>query len=186
MKKLSAALLLFFGLASAALAQTQPTPAITGNTGAYNSTPPSCTAGRWCALQTDVNGNLKISSGTSGYPTGATPVASSSNGANTTVTTGLGGVAGKTTYITGFEITGSGATAGSVIYATVTGTIAGVGNLVYAIAVPTGVTAGITPLVVEFPLPIPASAQNTGIFVSVPAFGAGNTNVAVSVHGFQQ
>lgn len=95
----------------------------------------------------------------------------------------LPGVAAKTTYISGFTITGLGATAAVGVTAVVSGTISG--SLNYVIAVPAGVTAGIAPLVVQLPRPIPASAVNTAIVVTVPSFGAGNTSAAVSAHGFQ-
>jgi len=96
----------------------------------------------------------------------------------------LPGVAGKTTYISGFSITGAGATAASVIAITLTGLISGTENFV--LAIPAGATVGVTPLVVQFSFrPIPASAVNTAITLNVPSFGAGNTNAAVSAHGFQ-
>jgi hypothetical protein len=43
---------------------------------------------------------------------------------------------------------------------------------------------GITPLVVPFIPPLPASAVNTNIVVTVAAAGAGNTNMAVVSHGY--
>ena len=113
-----------------------------------------------------------------------TPITASSTGAAAALTETLGGVASKTTYITGFEVTGGGATAASVITVTVTGTVSGTLN--YNIVVPAGVTTSITPLVVEFTIPIPASALNTSIVVNVPSFGAGNTNAAAVAHGFTQ
>lgn len=120
-----------------------------------------------------------------GYSSATVPITSASgNVAAGVATATLPGVAGKTTYITGFELTGAGATVGVVVLLTVTGTISG--TLTYAVPVPAGVLAGITPLIVEFPQPIPASGQNTAIVVSVPSFGAGNTNAAIVAHGFQQ
>jgi hypothetical protein len=95
----------------------------------------------------------------------------------------LAAAAGKTTYITGFQISGAGATAASAITVTVTG-IATTMN--YTVVVPAGVTTAITTLNVTFPQPIPASATNTAIVVNVPSFGSGNTNATVSVQGFQQ
>ena len=83
----------------------------------------------------------------------------------------------------GFIITGAGATAASVVTVTVTGTITG--TLSFALVIPAGATTSITPLIVEFSRPIPASAANTAIVVNVPSFGAGNTNAAVVAHGFQ-
>ncbi len=89
-------------------------------------------------------------------------------------------MAAKTTYLTGFEVTGAGATAGNVVTVTVTGTVSG--TLSYVFAVPIGATVGVAPLAVEFASPIPASAVNTA--VDVPSFGAGNTAAAVVAHGF--
>jgi hypothetical protein len=95
----------------------------------------------------------------------------------------LAAAAGKRTYITGFSITGGGATAASVIAITITGLT---NTLNYRVAVPAGATVGITPLVVSFKRPIPASADNTAIVVNVPSFGAGNTNAAAAASGFQR
>jgi hypothetical protein len=96
----------------------------------------------------------------------------------------LPGVAGATTFITGFEITGDGATAGSIIAVTVTGILGG--TKTYFVTIPTGAGVAIAPLIVEFVRPIPASGLNTAIVVNVPSFGVGNTNAAVTAHGFQQ
>jgi hypothetical protein len=60
MKRISAALLLLLGLASAALAQAVTNPAPVGDAGAYNTSVPTCTASQFCFLQVDVNGNLKV------------------------------------------------------------------------------------------------------------------------------
>jgi hypothetical protein len=125
------------------------------------------------------------------YPTGdtgkrATPVtASSGNVANAAATATLAaGGANVMNYISGFEFTGSGATAAAVVLLTITGVIGG--TMTYVIPVPAGVTVGIPPLVVEFNPPLQASALNTAIVVSVPALGAGgNTNSAVVAHGYQ-
>lgn len=116
-------------------------------------------------------------------PAGATPVnASSGNVANAATTATLAGAAGVFTWLTGFEVTGAGATAASVILVTVTG--AQGGTLTYVLVVPAGATTSITPLVVEPPAPIRSSAVNTNVVVNVPAFGAGNTNAAVTAHGY--
>jgi Tfp pilus assembly major pilin PilA len=95
----------------------------------------------------------------------------------------LAAVAGKTTYISGFTITGAGATAASVVVATLTGVVTG--TMSYVIAVPAGAAVGITPLIIKYTSPIPASAPNTAIVVTLPSLGAGNTNAAVTAHGFQ-
>lgn len=122
--------------------------------------------------------------GAAGYPTGATPVsASSGNVANAVATATLPAVSGKTTYITGFAITGAGATGAAVVLATLAGLIGGTAT--YVVVAPAGATTSITPLVVQFPMPLPASAVNTAITLSLPALGSGNTNAAVVAHGFQ-
>lgn len=69
MRYLALALALFPTLASA---QPVTNPAPVGGAGAYNSAPPTCTAGQFCFLQTDSAGNLKTVS--SGSPTGVQQV----------------------------------------------------------------------------------------------------------------
>lgn len=118
------------------------------------------------------------------YPQGATAItAASGNVANASAVATLAGAASKTTYITGFEITGSGATGAAIVVPTVAGSITG--TLTYIQAVVAGALLGNTPLVVQFDPPIPASAANTAIVVTVPALGVGNTNSAVVAHGYQ-
>ena len=112
-----------------------------------------------------------------------TDVGDSDTGANATVTSTLPADVTRKTWITGFEITGTGATVGGPVVATITGLVGG--TLSYVVVVPAGVLLSITPLVVSFSRPIPSTAINTAVVVSVPAFGAGNTNAAVAVHGFQ-
>lgn len=119
-----------------------------------------------------------------GSGSGTSVVGSSGSVANTATGATLPAAVGKTTYITGFEITGAGATAASVITVTITGT-SGPSTPTYLLTIPAGATTGITPLQVEFPQPIPASAQNTAIVVNLPAFGAGNTNACATAHGYQ-
>jgi len=111
-----------------------------------------------------------------------TPKTQSTTAANGIMTVSIAALAGKTTYISGMVITGSGATAASVITVTITNTVTQTMN--YNIVIPAGVTTTITPLVVSFVPSIPANAVNTIITVTVPAFGAGNTNAAVSIWGF--
>jgi len=111
-----------------------------------------------------------------------TDVTASATGAASIATATLPAVAAKTTFITGFEVTGLGATAAAGVTVTVTGTISG--TLSYVLAVPAGATVGATPLIVSFSRPVPSSAVNTAITVTVPSFGAGNTNTAVVAHGY--
>lgn len=125
-----------------------------------------------------------LTQGTPAYPLGATPITGSSgNVANAVATATLAAVAGKTTYITGFEVTGAGATAGLPVSATVTGVVTG--TLTYTAVAAAGALVANTPLLVAFPVAIPASAVNAAIAVTVPAFGLGNTHSTVVAHGYQ-
>jgi hypothetical protein len=58
------------------------------------------------------------------------------------------------------------------------------GSRIYIFGVPAGAGVPATPLVVDFNPPLPASATNTSIAVSMPTLGAGNTNAAVVAQGF--
>ena len=89
---------------------------------------------------------------------------------------------GKTNYLSGIAITGSGATAASVVNPTVTGLNGG--TLTLTLAVVAGATLSNTPLILTFNPPIPAAGINTAIVVSVPSLGAGNTNSTASLWGF--
>lgn len=116
-------------------------------------------------------------------PAGATALhTTSGNVANGAAVATLGAVAGKTTYITGFEVTAAGATAALVVDVAVAGPA---NTLHYSFTFPAGATTGAAPLVVELPEPIPANAPNTAITVTLPASGAGGTNAAVNAHGYQ-
>lgn len=115
--------------------------------------------------------------------TDATPVtATSGNVANAAATATIPAVVGKTAYISGFTISGAGATAGLVVNPTMTGVISGTKTFCYAAA--TGPAVPNNVLDVQFCPPIPASAVNTAIAVSCPALGAGNTNNSVNAYGF--
>lgn len=134
-------------------------------------------------LQADANGNLKVSLGSGAIPAGATMVnVSSANGAAAQITATMPAVAGQTNYITGFEITAGGATAAAVVDATVAGLLGGTATYVYGAPAGAGVPA--TPLVVTFNPPIPASAANVAIVVTLPSLGAGNTKARINLRGF--
>jgi len=120
----------------------------------------------------------------SDYPAGAIPIASTSNNvANAAANAFLAGVPGKTTYISGFEVTGTGATAASTVLVNVANIVGG--GLIYIYSAVLGPTIENVPLIVQFPKPIPATSQNIGINVGCPALGAGNTNNTVNAHGYQ-
>ncbi len=117
--------------------------------------------------------------------TGATATsvkASSGNVANASAAATLAAVAAKTAYITGFDVTGTGATAASVVSVTVTGLLGGTST--YTLPVVAGANLGNPALVVQFNPPLPASAVNTAIVVTCPALGAGNTNNTVNAYGY--
>lgn len=121
---------------------------------------------------------------TSSYPAGATAItAASGNVAAATAAATLAAVAGKTTHIAGFSITGAGATTALPVIVTVTNTITG--TLSYTYVAVAGVLLANTPLHVQFNPPIPASATNTTIVVSCPTLGAGNTHNAAVAYGYR-
>jgi hypothetical protein len=114
---------------------------------------------------------------------GLTPVTgSSANVANASAVATLTATATTTAHITGFQCTATGATAASAKAVTVAGVITGTMN--YTVAPPAGATLGMTPLIVSFPIPVPASAVNTNIVVTMAALGAGNTNATCAAQGF--
>jgi hypothetical protein len=122
------------------------------------------------------------SSSVTGAPPGTGITASTAAAAAASNAT-LAAVAGKITYITGFTVSGGGATLASIIAVTVTGTITG--TLTYYLGVPAGVLVGASDLTVQFSTPVPASAPNTAIVVNVPSFGAGSTAQSAVATGFQ-
>jgi len=117
-----------------------------------------------------------------GVPVGTPIQASSGNVANAAAAAVLPARANATAYLAGFQITAGGATAAALVVATVTGLLGGTKS--YVFAAPAGATAGATPLAVNFDPPLPASAQNQAITVTLPALGAGNTNAVAEANGF--
>lgn len=90
--------------------------------------------------------------------------------------------AGMRAFVTGFEITGGGATTGSTITVTLTGLVGG--TISYAFQVPTGAAVPVS-LVVEFSQPIPAASLGGTVALNVPSFGAGSTGQSAVLHGLQ-
>lgn len=116
-------------------------------------------------------------------PYGALPLAASSGNVGAAVAAAtLVAVPNKTASLSGFEVTGSGATAALPVSVTVTGLLGG--TLTYTYTAVAGVLLANQPLIVEFNPPLPASAPNTNIVVSCPSLGGGNTNNTVNAHGF--
>lgn len=118
-----------------------------------------------------------------GIPVGFSVNGASGNVAAAIATATLAAALNKMTHISGFYVTGGGATAGSIISVVVSGVKDG--PFTYSFAVPTGAAVGAATLDVYFDPPIPASAVNTAIVVTVPSFGAGNTNACVVANGLQ-
>lgn len=134
-------------------------------------------------LKLDATGALVVVTETP-EPEAITPLhVSSGNVADAAAVATLPAAAGKTTTISGFTLSASGATAGLPVVATVTD---GTWTLDYIFVFPAGVLVSATPLSVVFNPPLPASAPDTTIVVTLPAGGAGNTNAAASATGFQQ
>jgi len=107
---------------------------------------------------------------------------SSGNVANAIASAAIPAKAGQAAYVTGFQITASGATAAAVVNATLAG-VAG-GTMTFTFVFPAGVGVGALPLIVSFSPAVAASGPNTALTLSLPAGGAGNTNAAVNVQGF--
>lgn len=104
-------------------------------------------------------------------------------GANLVCTATLPADTARVNYLQGLIVTGVGATAGSIKNVTVTGLLGG--TMTFPVAVPTGVLLALTPLVINFPRAMQASAKNIAIAVSLPALGAGSTAAAVTAIGFK-
>jgi hypothetical protein len=125
-----------------------------------------------------------IGNGSAGQLPFGTPITASASGGNQTNTATLAGVAGKTTWISGFSVTATGATAALDVNVTLTGVTGG--TMTFAYNFPIGASVQSYPLYICFSPPLPASGQNQAIAVSLPAGGAGNTNAAVVAWGMQE
>lgn len=140
--------------------------------------------GAYVALPLVTGGTALVTTSTGAVPTGAAQItgASGSVAAASAVAT-LAGAASKTTYITGFTVTAAGATAGASVSLAITGLLGG--TLTYVYTAPTGATVPGPVLNVQFPTPLPASAVNTDIVVTLPSLGSGNLAAAVVATGYQ-
>lgn len=108
----------------------------------------------------------------------------SGNVANSAAACTLATATGKTTYISAFTMSASGATAGLPVTCTLTGVITGTKH--YTFTFPAGVLVPATPLHVDFAPPLQASATNTTIVASCPAGGSGATNATMTAEGGQE
>lgn len=117
-------------------------------------------------------------------PSDATMIgATSGNVANASAAASLPAVAAVTNFLAGVEITFAGATGALNVIATITGLLGGTRS--YICTVPAGVAVQGTPLLLRFDPPIPSSAVNTAIVVTLPALGAGNTHACVNISGYK-
>lgn len=135
--------------------------------------------GTWAEVTSPAAG----AAGAAAFPAGATPVAAAGSTNANPLNLSLPGAPTKTTYITGLEIFGLGATAATIAAATVTGVLGG--TMTILIGVPAGTSTETVPKVLQFNPPLPANAVNTAIALSVPSFGAGNQGVSAALRGFQ-
>jgi hypothetical protein len=118
-----------------------------------------------------------------GIPVGSPVAVSSGNVANANAVATIPAALNLTNYLASVQFSAAGATAASVVVATVTGVIGG--PLSYIFTAPAGATLGATPLVLAFDPPLMATGPNVAIVATLPALGAGNTNAATSVSGFR-
>jgi hypothetical protein len=124
-------------------------------------------------------GQLAGSETVSEVPSNATTQETSSTGsAGTATSTTIPAASGKTSYIIGFDVTIGAASAAAVSLVAVTGIA---NTLNYQVQQETGAGATLT---IRYPFPIPASAVNQAITVSVPATTNGGV-VGISAYGFQ-
>lgn len=107
----------------------------------------------------------------------------SGNKANASAAATLAKEAGKMLWITGFVLTGSGATTGVCVNATLTGVASG--TMTFSFVFPAGVLVQATPLVVNFSPPLPAADDDTSIVLTLPASGAGGTNASATAFGYR-
>lgn len=139
--------------------------------------------GSYYVTTTDGAGNLSgVGAGLN--PSGATILTSSSgNVAAAAATATLTSAATQTAYLSGFLFSGAGATGASVVSGTITGLLGGTHT--FTVSVPAGASLAVTPIFVDYNPPVPASAVNVNIVVSVPSLGAGNTNSSISAWGYR-
>ena len=119
----------------------------------------------------------------SDFPVGATPFAVSSGlKANAQAQVIIPPVVGKTFYLTGFEVTGSGATAGLPVTVTVQDLLGG--TLLYSYCAAVGALVSNQPLIVQYNQPLPARLPNQSVTITCPALGTANTQNMIAAHGY--
>ena len=114
-----------------------------------------------------------------GIPVSATAQSSTS----TALTATVAAVAGRTNFVTEVIVQGLGATAGGDATLSFSGVTPSIGP--FHVAIPGGVGTPINCPTFIFNPPLQASAPNTAILVQLTAPGAGNTEIALNVIGYQ-
>lgn len=130
-----------------------------------------------------MSNKLRVASVDQLVPEGAVfLVNSSGNKANASAAATLTPTSGKTVYLAGLICTASGATTGLDVSVTVTGLTGG--TQTYTFTFPAGALVGAYPLIIDFPINIPATGPDVAVAVTLPAGGIGNTNAAVTAFGY--
>lgn len=165
------------GVPRMALATDSPGIITTGSPGSASSTVISLQGVvSMTPVQTSLTGAIAITfeTATSGLVSNASAVAT------------LAASGGKTTYITGFQCTPGMATAAAAVSIVVSGLITGSNTLTAFATNATTFVPAPTPVIVQYPTPIPASAANTTIVVTMGAVGTGGATAVCNAQGYQQ
>jgi len=88
-------------------------------------------------------------------------------------------IQGRWCFITGFQISGSGAVTAGIITVTVEGF-----NAINTFYVDIPIVSNTVDYIVTYPTPQSAAAISTPITLNVPSFGTGNTRAAANMQGF--
>lgn len=120
------------------------------------------------------------------YPQASTPLnATSGNVTAAVAAASLPADANQFNYLTGFEITGCGATGASVVDVTLSGLAGGI-SMIFKLVVPAGATTAHAGLSKRFDPPLKGNAKNTAITISCPSLGAGNLHNVAHIFGFKK
>ncbi len=108
------------------------------------------------------------------------------SGAASTLTLTMPAVSGKINYVTGITVDGNGATASTLIAASLSNVVTG--TLRFPALIPAGaaVPLGAFRINIDFDTPIPATQPNQSVVLSVPSFGTGNTLATAQLRGYVQ
>lgn len=128
------------------------------------------------------NGNRASAPAEVRLPPAAVTSNSSGNVANASAVATLTPSATQIAYLMGFRCDPGGSTGAALVSITVAG-ISG-GTATYTAGTPAGATLMGTPVQERFDPPLPASAVNTPIVVTMPALGAGNAKASCVAVGF--